>query len=403
MPAPPPPPPPTFNIGNAGGDQGRGMLLQSIRAGKTLRKTVTVDKSGPAISGKVTGETGAQYSGYRKNETSNINSTSNVSNTGTVNLSGIFLTGIPKLKQTGLRNNIVERDVSNPVNVTSNNTSFSGSNTIPSTKRGPPPEPPPSAQKPICRAIAQGHSSLDNSCNTNETTKLSKPALASRPAQSSFTNLQKPSPPPKKLTLPGGGTISRAQSMRLPCSPPVLAPIQSSLHQSQDYLNETQPRPANRILRPPIARPPSPPTSRASSVATRAAPPPPPSRGVTAPTIPPPDPPVPHRPAPPQHQRLAPLPPLPPTPPTRSLSMRNGQAAVSIDLDIRFADMFHPVSSFPPPEPFRGFPKVYSSRNAKQPAPAPPLRSSTTSNTMLPLNNSASGKQWQQNATSLAY
>lgn len=54
MSAPPPPPPPTFNIANAaGGDQGRGLLLQSIRAGKSLKKTVTVDKSAPCINGKI--------------------------------------------------------------------------------------------------------------------------------------------------------------------------------------------------------------------------------------------------------------------------------------------------------------------------------------------------------------
>lgn len=53
MPAPPPPPPaPTFNLGGGSAEAGRGALLQSIRAGKPLKKTVTVDKSGPAISGK---------------------------------------------------------------------------------------------------------------------------------------------------------------------------------------------------------------------------------------------------------------------------------------------------------------------------------------------------------------
>lgn len=51
MPAPPPPPPPLFNTSGAGGDQDRSLLLQSIRAGKTLKKTVTVDKSAPVISG----------------------------------------------------------------------------------------------------------------------------------------------------------------------------------------------------------------------------------------------------------------------------------------------------------------------------------------------------------------
>lgn len=53
MPAPPPPPPaPTFNLSGGSSEQGRGALLQSIRAGKTLKKTITVDKSAPAIAGK---------------------------------------------------------------------------------------------------------------------------------------------------------------------------------------------------------------------------------------------------------------------------------------------------------------------------------------------------------------
>lgn len=52
MPGPPPPPPPSFNLGGGSADQGRGALLQSIRAGKPLKKTVTNDKSAPAIGGE---------------------------------------------------------------------------------------------------------------------------------------------------------------------------------------------------------------------------------------------------------------------------------------------------------------------------------------------------------------
>lgn len=54
MPAPPPPPPPVFNTSGSGiADQDRNLLLQSIRAGKTLKKTITVDKSAPVVSGKL--------------------------------------------------------------------------------------------------------------------------------------------------------------------------------------------------------------------------------------------------------------------------------------------------------------------------------------------------------------
>lgn len=52
---PPPPPPglPAFGGGAKKGgnpDQARGQLLQSIRQGKTLKKTVTIDKSKPLIN-----------------------------------------------------------------------------------------------------------------------------------------------------------------------------------------------------------------------------------------------------------------------------------------------------------------------------------------------------------------
>lgn len=60
MPAPPPPPPPgpppppSFGgaTSKSGGADGRGLLLQSIRQGTTLKKTVTSDRSAPHISGR---------------------------------------------------------------------------------------------------------------------------------------------------------------------------------------------------------------------------------------------------------------------------------------------------------------------------------------------------------------
>lgn len=53
MSVPPPPPPPQAGV-SAGppANDNRGLLLQSIRAGRTLKKTITVDKSVPAIAGK---------------------------------------------------------------------------------------------------------------------------------------------------------------------------------------------------------------------------------------------------------------------------------------------------------------------------------------------------------------
>ncbi|XP_060830591.1 uncharacterized protein LOC132914996 [Bombus pascuorum] len=393
MPAPPPPPPPVFNTSGSGiADQDRNLLLQSIRAGKTLKKTVTVDKSAPVVSGRVRGESGSSSSLYSKENSSNVaNSGISTSNGGPIGLGGLFSTGIPKLKPVGSRTSAVEKNNSNV-----NNTNF-GQSTVPSIKRGPPPIPPPATQKPqlfVQKANSiPGQSTTDSSSTMEAPKGFGKPTLAPKPPTTSSSALHKPSPPPKKLNLTGG-SVSRAQSMRLPRSPPVLAPTPPSLHQSQDCLNETQSRPTNRILKPPVAKPPSPPTSRSNNIpstATRVAPPPPSRVTVSAPCIPPPPPPLPHRPAP-THQRLAPPPPPPPTPPTRSSSMRNGQTMNALDLEVRFADMFHSIANFPPPEQFKGFTKVYSSRNAaKQQAPAPPMQMSSISNTMVSLNTSSGG------------
>lgn len=57
--APPPPPPPGPPLPPpavqpaASDPKGRDLLLKSIRAGTTLKKTVTRDRSAPAIQGKL--------------------------------------------------------------------------------------------------------------------------------------------------------------------------------------------------------------------------------------------------------------------------------------------------------------------------------------------------------------
>ncbi|KAJ9575731.1 hypothetical protein L9F63_007377, partial [Diploptera punctata] len=330
--------------------------------------------------------------------------------------------------------------------------------------RGPPPQPPPSTQKPsmpnsASDSILTGGNSR-NSYNSNEQQSNNKnflhsggnnsgpPSLPSKPPVGGYgkPNLApkppvmgpnsggKPSPPPKKQFINGAAgnatrvPVTRAQSMRVPRSPPV-APPQGppfppssknlgsyrggnsglpSFHQSQDSLHQyrTNPPPPPRTatlpsnlnhhgikpiapqpppstpppptpgsghrpppLRPPVARPPPPPSRPFGAVNPPLCPPPPPP--ISAP------PPPPHRtsPAPPPpssiQTRLAPAVPIsaPPPPPVRNTSIRNGSLSASTDIEIRFSDFFHQIHEFPPPQAYRGVNKMYNSKNVKQSAP----------------------------------
>jgi len=93
-----------------GGADPRSALLSSIQKGTKLKKTTTVDKSGPALSGKVCGEGGggAGVGAGSKRTLNNNTSTSNHNNSsssnglgnGTPKLGGLFegLSQMPKLK-----------------------------------------------------------------------------------------------------------------------------------------------------------------------------------------------------------------------------------------------------------------------------------------------------------------
>lgn len=100
-PGPPPPPPIgglklgafSDNKSSSGGDT-RSALLQSIQKGAKLKKTVTIDKSGPILSGKVANTSAAPS---RPPPPTAIGST--VTN-GMPKLGGIFegMSSMPKLK-----------------------------------------------------------------------------------------------------------------------------------------------------------------------------------------------------------------------------------------------------------------------------------------------------------------
>lgn len=126
-PPPGPPPPPVFKMGNpvassgggGGGGDMRNALLESIQKGTKLKKAVTVDKSGPAVAGRVAGSGGASSVKSSNNVNSSSSSGSLSSNgrpgggltagapavppamsNGGPKLGGIFegLSSMPKLK-----------------------------------------------------------------------------------------------------------------------------------------------------------------------------------------------------------------------------------------------------------------------------------------------------------------
>lgn len=122
MAIPPPPPPPMGGLklaptgnGKAGGDN-RNELLQSIQKGAKLKKTVTVDKSGPMLAGKVTNSTSPTSATSPVRSITNNGSGSGVGTAGSngmPKLGGIFegLSSMPKLKPVGGRSKCCQQPI----------------------------------------------------------------------------------------------------------------------------------------------------------------------------------------------------------------------------------------------------------------------------------------------------
>ncbi|BET03390.1 Hypothetical protein NTJ_16208 [Nesidiocoris tenuis] len=380
-PPPGPPPPPVGGPPPAVDPKGRDLLLQSIRGGTKLKKTVTRDRSAPIISGKATnsgngGSSAAdsQPSGGGGGRVGIMSGSATIARTN--GLAGLFADGMPKLKPTGISIGKASQSSSLTSLPTANSSSLHGGGSvtnltrkpIDSKTRGPPPQPPPTAQKPVLPTSVSDTTLTNNVPGThtrsqstvslpNGKIRTGKPTLMPKPPA--------PAPPPPGPPASKRGGVSRAHSMRAPASPPILPqgpggpvfPLSSDplgrspgfLHASTDSLVRTGPR-HRPPLRPPATRPPPPP---------KQAVPPPPGQPPPAPPPPPP------------HRAAPPLPVgQPPPPPVRGSSMRNGSAS---DFELRFASKFHKSNDFPPPPAFLNVQKIYNSKTAaKAPAPMPP-------------------------------
>lgn len=114
-PGPPPPPIGGLKLGapaksSGGGGDPRSALLQSIQKGAKLKKTVTVDKSAPVISGKVTSNISSNSNNSNNSSTNSgpprlPNASSGTVSNGMPKLGGIFegMSTMPKLKPVGAR------------------------------------------------------------------------------------------------------------------------------------------------------------------------------------------------------------------------------------------------------------------------------------------------------------
>ncbi|XP_059608818.1 WAS/WASL-interacting protein family member 1 isoform X2 [Phlebotomus argentipes] len=323
-PAPPAPPPaPIAKLGgSSGGGDARSALLQSIQKGTKLKKTVTVDKSGPAIAGKLVSDAGAPVRAAGKPPDD------------APKLAGIFggMSSMPKLKPVGSRGpgqvsplspakDVVDSDGSRSERVNDTvaldfNSELTKHLTLKKQKqqkgvteanlkinRGPPPNPPlktstitppdsdasrsaPSHSPEARRYPSAATEVISSSAVANKSSLFNN--MGSQSQQMHKPNHGKPNLAPKPPGAPPGSvgkSVARHHSMKSPRSPPVTpsnlgGPVfptgshfgtlrgTQQLFQSQESIHVNG-RPSGR---PTVAPPPRPPASR---------PPPPPIRSVS--------------------------------------------------------------------------------------------------------------------------
>ncbi|XP_055694580.1 uncharacterized protein LOC129796554 isoform X6 [Lutzomyia longipalpis] len=322
-PAPPPQPLAKIGGGSTGGDA-RSALLQSIQKGTKLKKTVTVDKSAPVISGKLVSNNAspARQPGRRPD------GVDGAPRADWPKLAGIFegMSSMPKLKPVGARGvgqvspvsparDTVDAEASRNERKQQQQKSVTEANL--KINRGPPPNPPlktstltppdiesprgGSSQSPEAKRLQNIISGQPSGNGESSSVGVSSGAVANKSSlfntmanqvhQVQKPNHGKPNLAPKPPGAPPGGapgktSVARHHSMKSPRSPPAtpsnlggpvfptgshfgtLRGTQQLFQSSQESIHVNG-RPSGR---PTVAPPPRPPASR---------PPPPPVRSIS--------------------------------------------------------------------------------------------------------------------------
>nr|CAH7725475.1 unnamed protein product [Callosobruchus chinensis] len=411
MPAPPPPPPmapgapppPVFKMPKSNPND-RDALLKSIRKGAKLKKTVTNDRSAPAVAG------GVKNSSVKNN---------NNNNDGVISSSPSPMRNFSNI-QLELKKQLANHD---------------------NRSRGPPPPAPSRNFSAELSTPRQPLSSRENTPNGIHSSQQSLNAVSSGGIQANPSSLHrkaksnanlstfeiaddsgsthsakptfssgKPNLAPKppvlngkpSLMAKGGKPVSRAHSLRTPRSP---SPDPSTTEGNNGFAKFGTVRHMSSIIGPTLgatspqnvrtrpalnSRPTAPPPSIPGSSPTGPLPPPPPSKvnAAVKPNHAPPPPPTslpppqpansasPSPPPPPPHKTTStankgpPPPPQitsinPPPPPPRHSSIRDTSMRISVDLEEKFKELFAGMDKFPNPPPYRNVIKVYSSRQTQ--------------------------------------